>query len=137
MSSDKQHRKELRDVFAPRTPRQFFSYGRGPVYRVAHACFDCRRSLKIASNPDVADAKAPACPGCAAPLSWMGRSFKAPRRSDTEQWKKVEALWRAGFRFHSYRSCPGAEPLPNRLRDVEDFIRRNPAHPMRVRAAGG
>ena len=64
----------------------------------------------------------------------MGRSFKAPKRSDTEQWRKVEALWRAGFRFHSYRSQPEAEPLPDRLREVEDFVRRNPNHPFRVKA---
>jgi len=62
----------------------------------------------------------------------MGRSFKAPKRSDDEQWQKVQALWSAGFRFWSYRSRPDAEALPERLRDVDDFIRRNPKHPMRI-----
>ena len=63
----------------------------------------------------------------------MGRSFKAPKRSDVDQWKKVETLWDAGFRFWSYRSYPEAEPLPDRLDEVEDFIRRNPVHPARIR----
>jgi hypothetical protein len=62
----------------------------------------------------------------------MGRSFKAPKRSDAEQWQKVQALWSAGFRFWSYRSHLDAEPLPERLRDVDDFIRRNPEHLMRI-----
>ena len=63
----------------------------------------------------------------------MGRTFKAPKRDDTAQWKKVQALWNAGFRFSSYRSCPDAEPLPATLSEVQDFIARNPDHPMRVR----
>ncbi len=63
----------------------------------------------------------------------MGRSFKAPPRSDIEQWRKVEALWAAGFRFFSYRTYPDAEPLPERFKDVASFVQRNPNHPFRVR----
>jgi hypothetical protein len=63
----------------------------------------------------------------------MGRTFKVPAQSDAEQWKKVEALWNAGFRFQSYRSHPEAEPLPDRLADVADFLLRNPVHPMRLK----
>lgn len=99
---------------------------RGPEYLVAHACFGCRKSWKVPADSSAG------CPGCGLVLHWMGRSFKAPKKSDTEQWAKVEALWSAGFRFGSYRSHPDAEPLPKRLRDVEDFIRRNPDHPMRA-----
>jgi len=62
----------------------------------------------------------------------MGRSFKAPKKSDVEQWNKVRELWSAGFRFSSYRSHPAAEPLPERLREVDEFIRRNPDHPLRL-----
>lgn len=62
----------------------------------------------------------------------MGRSFKAPRKSDLSQWKKVEILWKSGFRFQSYRSFPEAEKLPERLSEVEEFIARNPNHPFRV-----
>jgi hypothetical protein len=51
---------------------------------------------------------------------------------DIEQWKKVEKLWRAGCRFFSYSSFPGAEPLPERLREVADFVARNPDYPFRV-----
>jgi hypothetical protein len=53
--------------------------------------------------------------------------------ADIKQWKKVEALWDAGFRFHSYRSFPDAEPLPARLGEVASFIERNPNHPFRAK----
>jgi hypothetical protein len=99
---------------------------RGPDYLVAHACFGCCKSWKVRPNTDAV------CPECGSSLSEMGRSFKAPRKSDVEQWAKAKALWSAGFRFWSYRSDPDAEPLPERLREVEDFIRRNPKHPMRL-----
>lgn len=63
----------------------------------------------------------------------MGRSFKAPPAKDVEQWAKVQALYQAGFRFFSYRSKEGPR-LPERLADVDDFIRDNPTHPLRVAA---
>jgi hypothetical protein len=62
----------------------------------------------------------------------MGRAFKVPRKSDEEQWAKVAALWNAGFRFISHSRWVEAESFPERLRDVEDFVRRNPRHPFRV-----
>lgn len=46
---------------------------------------------------------------------------------------KVEALWNEGFRFFSYRSFPDAEPLPARLGEVADFVKRNPHHPLRMK----
>jgi hypothetical protein len=61
----------------------------------------------------------------------MGRSFKAPPAKDTEQWAKVQALYAAGFRFFGYRSAEGP-PLPDRLSEVEEFVRNNPSHPLRV-----
>lgn len=101
---------------------------RGPhsPYAIAHACFTCRKSFKVANSDS------PTCPQCSDKLHMMGRSFKAPKKTDDEQWEKVEELWKAGFRFWSYRSFPDAEPLPKRLKDVADFIERNSDHPMRV-----
>ncbi len=101
---------------------------RGPTspYSIAHACFCCRKSFKIVKTDT------PTCPDCAGSLHQMGRSFKAPKKSDAEQWKKVEKIWHAGFRFWSYSSHPDAEPLPERLRDVDAFIEAHPSHPMRI-----
>jgi len=62
----------------------------------------------------------------------MGRSFKAPTKSDEAQWEKVRRLWDAGFRFWSSRSFPDAERFPEGVREVDAFIERNPRHPMRI-----
>ena len=100
-----------------------------PQYLIAHACFDCRKSFKVAPRPD----PVAVCPSCGGTIYEMGRSFKAPPAKDLEQWAKVQALFAAGFRFFSYRSTSGPS-LPDRLADVEAFIRDNPAHPIRVAA---
>ena len=100
----------------------------GSEYFVAHACFVCRKSWKLTPSEE-----GRSCPQCARPLAEMGRSFRSPKKSDHEQWKKVERLFSAGFRFYSYRTHPGAEPLPKRLKDVDDFLLRNPQHPFRVK----
>ncbi|MEM8652575.1 MAG: hypothetical protein AAGF54_18755 [Pseudomonadota bacterium] len=101
------------------------------AYRIAHACFDCRKSYKIeiefaGETPNVK------CPQCSENLHYMGRSFKTPKQTDVKQWAKVKKLYEAGFVFFSYRHFPEAEPLPERLQDVDDFLARNPDHPMKV-----
>ena len=93
---------------------------------MAHACFDCRKGWKLAEEA------AGKCPQCAGPLRWMGRAFKAPKKIDLEQWKKVEALWRAGFRFLSHTGRQKVQPYPEQFRDVDAFIRENSDHPFRV-----
>ena len=100
-----------------------------PRYLIAHACFQCRKSFKVAPRPDLTAI----CPSCGGQLHEMGRSFKASPAKDTEQWAKVQALHSAGFRFFSYRST-GGPPLPARLSEVDAFIRDNPVHPLRVAA---
>lgn len=99
-------------------------------YLVAHACFSCRKSFKVHPRPNFM-AK---CPDCGGAMYAMGRSFKAPPRGDKEQWLKVQSLYAYGFRFFSYRSCPSAPKLPERLREVEEFVTANPQHPFRVAA---
>ena len=110
---------------APATPKLPAS---GRSYLIAHACFDCRKSFKLAPRVEAAR-----CPNCGGDLHEMGRSFRAPPAKDTEQWAKVRALYDAGFRFSSYRS-QACTPLPARLSDVAAFIAANPNHPMRVAA---
>jgi hypothetical protein len=95
------------------------------TYRVAHACFACRRSFKIADDL-TKPPRQNKCPQCKGSLSWMGCSFTAPRKTDTGAWRAVEALWQSGFRFASYRSHKDAEPLPRKFKGVAAFIRRNP-----------
>lgn len=112
---------------------------RAPVgsYLIAHACFSCRKCFKIQRRDNgvraagLIEQKA-MCPHCRRELALMGRSFRAPRRMDAKQWKKVEKLWSAGFRFWSSRSFPHSEPLPEKLAEVDASIARNPRHPMRT-----
>jgi ssDNA-binding Zn-finger/Zn-ribbon topoisomerase 1 len=103
-------------------------YHRGPDYLVAHACFDCRKSWKRGVEREHH------CPECQKPLAMMGRSFRTPANRKQDQWEKVRRLWDAGFRFWSYRSFPDAERYPDNLRDVDDFIRRNREHPMKIKS---
>jgi hypothetical protein len=63
----------------------------------------------------------------------MGRSFKAPKMGDLKQWEKVQRLWDSGFRFGSLGQGGDGERFPDKLGEVDDFIRRNPDHPWRVR----
>ena len=70
----------------------------------------------------------------------MGRKFRTPKQSDLREWKKVEALRRAGYYFGSW-SSEGMdsgdyqdEPYPDDLREVEAWIARNPRHLKRERS---
>jgi hypothetical protein len=122
---EKARKTAVRRAIGNRRDPQPVVLPRGPEYLIAHACFECRKSWKVRADTGAV------CPQCAAPLHEMGRAFKAPKKPDVEQWQKVEALWRAGFRFWSIWSTE-VEPLPDGLRDVDDFIRRNPDHPARL-----
>jgi len=98
---------------------------KGPDYLIAHACFNCRKSFKypiVRNNP-------PVCPQCRQTLSEMGRAFKAPKKSEISQWKKVKKLWDAGFRFptNSYKPVQ----YPKTLKEVDAFIKANPEHHFR------
>jgi len=126
-SSDKFQRMALRLAAGNRLPAPAKVSGGGPAYLVAHACFACHKSFKLLPREQPVT-----CPNCGGELHQMGQSFKAPVARDAEQWAKVEALYRAGFRFFSCRSheCP---PLPAKLTEVEQFISENPGHPFRVR----
>jgi len=124
-----ERRREIgnRTVSGPRVA----PYHRGPDYLIAHACFGCRKTWKRSPEPTHS------CPECEKPLAMMGRSFRAPSNRKQDQWEKVQRLWDAGFRFWSYRSFPDAEPYPDSLGEVDDFIRRNRDHPMRIKGLNG
>ncbi len=93
----------------------------------AYACFKCRLSFK---RRPLAVGQIHACPTCGGETFEMGRYFRAPKRTDLKQWRKVQLLWTAGYRFNGRTKGP---PFPARLSEVEAFIRDNPRHPNRLR----
>ncbi len=101
-----------------------FSIRRSYPYLGAHACFSCQKSFKLIYEKDHI------CPECGRTIYLMGRAFKAPKRRDDEQWKKVQTLYALGFRFHRYGG--DYEPLPERLREVDKFVESCPDHELRV-----
>jgi len=99
------------------------------TYKEPFACFKCRKSFKQISRWELPEHMRPAegtarvvpCPDCGEPMADMGHDFKAPKKKDIAQWKKVERLYEAGFTFHSCGCCgPGYRPAE--LREVESFI---------------
>lgn len=90
----------------------------------AHACFNCQKSFKLSYE------KEHVCPNCGNKIYRMGRSFKAPKRRDREQWTKVQKLYALGFRFERYGG--DYPPLPERLREVDRFVEQHPDHELRI-----
>lgn len=96
-------------------------------YLSAHACFSCQKSFKLSCD------KEHICPQCGETVYLMGRAFKAPKRRDDEQWRKVQKLYALGFRFYSYEEDdPPLPPLPKRLREVDNFVLNYPHHELRI-----
>ena len=124
----KAQRMELHRELGVRKPKPVPSIAQrpSPAYLVAHACFACRTSRKRAPTSDGSPRR---CSTCGGPAHFMGRSFRAPRRDDVDQWTKVQTLYAHGFRFFSYRSYDCA-PLPDSLTAVARFLKENPAHPL-------
>ena len=99
----------------------------GP-YREPHACFSCRKSFNVAMNWDGTrrrDAVFP-CPECKQPMHSMGLDFKAPRRHDVQQWRKVKMLYDNGFTYHTC-GC-GVGHRPKRLSEVTAFLQEKAHH---------
>ena len=93
-----------------------------PIWNsVPYACTKCQRSFKRPRTdyPNFPDMLT--CPHCGASAYRMSVHFKAPRRTDDGQWRKVAALIAAGFRFERV-----GEPYPSTLAEVADFVSRHP-----------
>jgi predicted RNA-binding Zn-ribbon protein involved in translation (DUF1610 family) len=123
---EKHRRMKLRRDIGNRRVKQVSqtSHHSSYPYLGAHACFNCQKSFKLSYEKDHV------CPQCGLIIYRMGRAFKAPKRGDHEQWRKVQKLYASGFRFH----CYGGDypPLPERLREVDLFIEQYPDHELRI-----
>lgn len=123
--------KRFSELFAERQQREQklgSQRMRRSSFLVSFACFACRKSFKKPLVPDHQFK----CPQCAQELAHMGRSFKAPRRTEKRQWEKVQQLWSAGYRFHTNTRGQHVPAFPHKLRDVDNWIKKNPRHPFRL-----
>ncbi len=123
---EKHRRMEIRRNIGNRQARSTsqFSVGYFYPYLAAHACFSCQKSFKL--NCD----KGHICPECGETVYLMGRAFKAPKLRDDEQWRQVQKLYALGFRFYSYGG--DYQPLPERLREVDNFVLSYPNHELQI-----
>jgi hypothetical protein len=86
-------------------------------FTLQFACFDCRKVFKQNYWRYMEVLK---CPDCSRPMAWLGRAFRAPRRGNTKQWRKVELLARNGFTFWSH-----VGRRPKNLGEARTFVERN------------
>ena len=84
-----------------------------------YACFDCHKSFKRAVLGDSAT-----CPHCGEEAKEMGRNFRAPKRSDEDEWEKIRILYDGGVRFWGAQS-PNLGPFPDTREEALEFVRRN------------
>ena len=94
-------------------------------YNMAFACFECCKSFKrefILTNGVPVELK---CPECGGTSYNFGRHFKAPKKSDKKQWKKVKFLFDHGFRFHKIRigsRDKDTVPYPETMEQAKEFV---------------
>lgn len=65
------------------------------------------------------------CPICNDTMFNVGRHFKAPKKSDNAQWKKVGFLIAHGFLFQKIRPNPNSYesvPYPDTLEEAKEFV---------------
>jgi hypothetical protein len=85
------------------------------------ACLPCRFTAKhwgaYWREPNVH------CPHCGGLMIDLGHDFKAPRRGNECQWRKVDMLVAAGITFDSC-GCNGPGPRPKTLSDAKSQLHR-------------
>ena len=96
-------------------------------YNMAFACLNCRKSFK--REFDLAK-ECPCelkCPECGGAAYNFGRHFKAPKKNDLRQWRKLEFLFEHGFRFQKIRPVKNSQesaPYPETLEAAIEFVKK-------------
>jgi hypothetical protein len=87
------------------------------------ACLPCRYTGKLPQRLD----EPPRCPHCHSGMIDLGKDFKAPRRQNLAQWRKVTLLADAGITFDSC-GCSGPGPRPRTLAEAKTQLRLRRTH---------
>ncbi len=93
-------------------------------------CFNCRKSWKAESwsgfsSSFTDDRKCQTCGGVA---YGVGSNFKAPKKNNLKQWKKVRLLFERGY-FGKRKAWSGSKymyldkPLPKTLGEARNFVK--------------
>jgi hypothetical protein len=93
------------------------------IYKPRYACFRCRKAFKRRFQDDVdpgGESRPPCCPECGGEVFDLGVGFVPPRRQQVVQWRRLEALARAGAKF----SCCGGTWLPRTAIDHHLLLAR-------------
>jgi hypothetical protein len=102
----------------------------GAGYYFPYVCFSCMKSFKRAHVPSLPDK---VCPDCGGVTVGLSRNFKAPPTTSRAEWKVVEYLVGAGFRFQHIQDPSTGErihdPYPRTMRAAKEFVRK---HVVRV-----
>ena len=113
-------------------------------HTLQHACFECRKVFKKTVPGKEEEAHRDTyvvdedrqiefrCPDCGRKLYPMGKTFRAPKKSDVEKWEVVIELYRNGFRFIG-SGCSDTPPLPTRRSELKRFLKENPSHPQKIK----
>lgn len=94
-------------------------------YNIAFACLECRKSFKREVDITGEFVKVLKCPDCSGYSFNLGRYFKAPKKTDIKQWKKVAFLINHGFYFQKiYDKNRGGERVayPETLQEAKEFV---------------
>ncbi len=92
---------------------------------MAFACLDCRKSFKRKFKVSDGYPRQMICPDCGGPAYNFGRHFKAPKKADIAQWKKVQFLFEHGFWFQRiYDKANGYQIVayPKTLEEAREFV---------------
>ena len=77
-------------------------------YKTRRVCLTCRVAFKNVKT----------CPNCATKLTFVGKNFQTPKRTNTTAWKAVEATLNAGLNYDSC-GCGSTGVLPKTSAEVK------------------
>lgn len=95
-------------------------------YKSKYTCTDCRKSFKrkllsdITIDKDVEE-KAPKCPDCGKPASWIGPKFRAPKTDNTKVWNSIKALHDIGL-LNFIGWANNYVDIPETKKSLDDFL---------------
>lgn len=126
MCSDKDKNKALRWDSGNRKPKAPQAPVHGPEYAISYACLECKTAHKrhVKGTPSDYPKKMP-CPICKNDMYHVGRNFKAPGKSDSQQWAKIRFLISHGFWFQKIRPegiSGESVPYPETLEEAREFV---------------